>query len=74
MKANSGNAGSWPVPQLPPPAPEAPPKKNVFYAKQNWESVVKKGNSEFSDDMVQTAVAKKKEPIMIGGEPVKPAA
>ena len=71
MLANPDNAGTWPVA----PAPELDVDKIIpkkpHYAKQAWESVVKKGNAAFSDDQVAAAEAKKKEPILIGGEPVK---
>ena len=71
MLANPDNAGEWPVP----PAPELDVDKIIpkkpHWAKQSWESVVKKGNSGFSDDQVAAAEARKKEPILIAGEPVK---
>ena len=71
MKANPDNAGEWPVA----PAPELDvdkvlPKK-PHYAKQAWESVVKKGNSGFNDDEVDAALSRKKEPILSAGEPNK---
>ena len=71
MNANPDNAGEWPVP----PAPEWSHvdflDKKPHWAKQNWESIVKKGNSAFNDDMVMAASAKKKEIQLIGGEPDK---
>ena len=68
MLANPENAGQWPIPQIPPKEEEIPPPPPVYWAKQNWESVVKKGNSAYSDDMVEIAVQNKPEPIIIGGE------
>ena len=71
MKSNEANAGEWPVA----PAPELDVDKIIpkkpHWAKQDWESVVKKGNAAFSDDQVAYAESKKKEPILISGEPVK---
>ena len=64
MVANPDNAGSWPIPQVMDAEKEAPPPPPVYWAKQNWESVVKKGNSAYSDDMVEIASQKKPEPII----------
>lgn len=49
-----------------PAKPEANPEEH--FAKQPWESVVKKGNSGFSDGQVAKAQALKKEVIAIGGK------
>ena len=68
MLANPENAGEWPIPQIPAKDEEVPPPPPVYWAKQNWESVVKKGNSAYSDDMVELATQKKAEPIIIAGE------
>ena len=71
MKSNPENTGEWPVA----PADQfnwSPPKvKEPHWAKQDWEAVVKKGNSDFNDDQVDAALSRKKEPILINGEPVK---
>ena len=71
MLANPDNAGTWPVPPAPEPVKEDILPKKPHWAKQAWESVVKKGNSAFSDDQVAAAEQRKKEPILIAGEPVK---
>ena len=63
MLANPENAGEWPIPQVTDKEPEAPPAPPVYWAKQNWESVVKKGASAFADDYVEMASQNKPEPI-----------
>ena len=47
MKANPSNAGNWPVAEVAYSQDDAIPKPH--YAKQDWELVVKKGNSAFND-------------------------
>ena len=47
MKSNPTNAGKWPVDPVAFDAEDNIPKPH--YAKQNWEDVVKKGNSAFND-------------------------
>ena len=68
MLANPDNAGAWPIPQVEVIGPEAPPPAPLWWEKQDWERVVKKGNSGYSDDMVELALQKKPEPIMIAGQ------
>ena len=71
MNANPANAGEWPVAPVEELDPAKVLPKKPHWAKQNWESVVKKGNGAFNDDMVDAALSRKKEPILVDGEPVK---
>ena len=67
MKANPNNGGTWPIPEAP-PAFKKPKDDKPHWGKQDWEHVVKKGASDFANDYVDAAVAKKAEPILINGE------
>ena len=64
------SSGEWPIP----PAPLPPPviDNTPHWAKQPWESVVKKGNSEFSDTQVTKALKLIPEVIAIEGKAVAP--
>ena len=70
MKANPSNAGNWPVAEVAYSQDDAIPRPH--YAKQDWELVVKKGNSAFNDKQVAKAEKIKGEPIRIAGEVVEP--
>ena len=66
MKRNP-SSGEWPVPivrKVYDPTGDL----DMHYVKQPWESVVKKGNSEFSDKQVAKAVKLIPEPIVINGK------
>ena len=67
MEANP-TSGSWPIA----PAPKDIPKieEKPHFEKQPWESVVKKGNSAFSDTQVEKALKLIPEPIAIGGKAI----
>jgi len=71
MKANEANAGTWPVADAPNWNHKDFIEPKPHYAKQNWELVVKKGNSAFNDEQVANAETKKKEIQLINGEPDK---
>merc|ERR1740130_1071632 len=49
MKANPSNAGEWPIKQYVEPDFSHALEKKPFWAKQDWEFVVKKGNSGYND-------------------------
>ncbi len=49
MKANPDNAGAWPYSDAPADY-KKPKEQKPHWAKQDWERVVKKGNSDFNDD------------------------
>ena len=66
MKANP-TSGEWPVPVV---EKKVEKVEKIHYEKQPWESVVKKGNSDFSDTQVAKASALKPEVIAIGGKAV----
>ena len=66
MAANPNNAGTWPIPDAP-PAFKKPKDNKPSWGKQDWESVVKKGASNFANDYVDMAVSKKPEPILVNG-------
>ena len=63
MKANPSNAGKFPVPDVAFSADDDIPKPH--WVKQDWEMVVKKGNSEFNDKQVMKAEKLKNEPIRL---------
>ena len=69
MLANPANAGEWPVPAAPEFDVDKVIPKKPHWAKQAWESVVSKGANK--EDEVAAASARKKEPILIAGEPDK---
>ena len=70
MKANK-SSGNWPISNAP-PDPIYPPKHRL--AKDHWETIVKKGNAAFSDQMVEKALKSIPEPIVIGGKVQTPIA
>ena len=53
MKANPTNAGNWDYPDVDYSQDDDLPKPH--WAKQDWEDVVKKGNSDFNDKQVMKA-------------------
>ena len=71
MKANEANAGTWPVADAPNWNQKDFIEPKPQYEKQNWELVVKKGNSAFNDEQVTNALIKKKEIQLINGEQEK---
>ena len=66
MKTNP-SSGEWPVPIVR-KIYDATGDLDMHYVKQPWESVVKKGNSDFSDTQVAKAVKLIPEPIVINGK------
>mgnify|MGYP006131709405 CR=1 FL=1 len=63
MKSNPTNAGAGPVAEVDYTPEDGIPKPH--FATQNWETVVKKGNSDFSDKQVAKAEKLKAEPIVL---------
>ena len=66
MKRNP-SSGTWPVPVVEKHY-DASGDLDMHYVKQPWESVVKKGNSGFSDIQVAKATKLIPEPIVINGK------
>ena len=67
MKSNPSNAGGFPVAEVDYTPEDGIPKPH--FATQQWEAVVKKGNSDFNDKQVAMAEKLKEEPIRLP-EPV----
>ena len=68
MKANPSNAGEWPIKQYVEPDFSHALEKKPFWAKQDWEFVVKKGNNGYNDKQVDKAMLVKGEPIRVPSE------
>ena len=68
MKLNPSNAGEWPVAPVVTTNWDKALEKPPYWAKQDWERVVKKGNSGYNDKQVEKAMATKGEPIRVPSE------
>merc|ERR1719389_1360848 len=68
MKLNPSNAGSWPIAPVVETSWEKVIEKPPYWAKQDWERVVKKGNSAYNDKQVEKAMQLKGEPIRVPSE------
>merc|ERR1740127_169658 len=68
MKLNPSNAGEWPVAPVVTTNWDKALEKPPYWAKQDWERVVKKGNSGYNDKQVEKAMQLKGEPIRVPSE------
>ena len=68
MKLNPDNAGSWPIAPVVETSWDKVLEKPPYWAKQDWERVVKKGNSGYNDKQVEKAMQLKPEPIRVPSE------
>merc|ERR1719482_2168102 len=70
MKLNPDNAGEWPIKPVVTTSWDKVLEKPPYWAKQDWERVVKKGNSGYNDKQVEKAMQLKGEPIRVPSEGV----
>merc|ERR1719230_275371 len=68
MKLNPSNAGAWPIAPVVETTWEKHIEKPPYWAKQDWERIVKKGNSGYNDKQVEKAMQLKGEPIRVPSE------
>jgi hypothetical protein len=71
MKLNPSNAGEWPIAPVVTTSWDKVLEKPPYWAKQDWERVVKKGNSPYNDKQVEKAMQLKGEPIRVPSEGAK---
>ena len=71
MRANPTNTGTWPVAPVVTTNWETALEQPPYYDKQDWEKIVKKGNSGYNDKQVEKAVELKPEPIRVPSEGAK---
>jgi hypothetical protein len=65
MKLNPSNAGEWPIAPVVTTSWDKVLEKPPYWAKQDWERVVKKGNSPYNDKQVEKAMQLKGEAIRV---------
>ena len=68
MRANPSNAGEWPIAPVVTTNWDKALEKPPYWAKQDWERIVKKGNSPYNDKQVEKAMTVKPEPIRVPSE------